>query len=150
MMSSNQPKSNIEGEAALEKYRTGMKNLGRSLIILSVFQLVVGTAILAHRFELLILIILGVMATVHMVMGCLLLRNHGWANNLVAVWAALILTANFVWFGMQSEQQQQQAAASNGSGTGNLISMLIAGALLYYSIKNNSALRKVRAAGLEP
>lgn len=147
-MSSHEAKTNIEEEAALKKYRKGMNDLGRGLIALAVLQLIVGggvgVAILVTRFEPLLLVIVGGMGTVHLLMGLLILRNHGWANYLVAVWSALLLVANFAVMSMQGR------AGERGSNPGGCIGLLIAVALFYYSVKNLWRLRKVRAKGLEP
>src|SRR5262249_43786252 len=81
------PRGNVNVGAAFTKYRKGMKDLGRSLVVLAAFQLLVGVLILTLKFEPEILILLGGMIAVHFVLGLLLLRNHGWANYCVAAWA---------------------------------------------------------------
>lgn len=143
-MSSDEPKAIVEGDATLKKYRKGMKDLGKGLIVLAIFQLVFGGAvILAPKFEPVILFILGGMGAVNLIMGLLLLRNLGWANYLVAVWSSFLLAINFLKMGIQTEQQQKSV-----SNPGSYLGFLIAGALLYYSVNNLQYLRKVRRSGL--
>src|SRR4051812_6169088 len=92
--------------AALHKYRKGMKDVGRSLLVLAVLQLAFAGIVLAIKFEPIILTILVVMAVMHLVMGLLILRQQGWANYLVATWATLILAANCIWMGLQGALQK--------------------------------------------
>jgi hypothetical protein len=116
-----------------------MKDLGRGLLVLAIFQLLVGGALFAFTFELLLLVVVSGMGVLHLIMGLLILRNQGWVNYLVMAWSALLLATSCV--GMQAEQQK------TSSNPGGCLGWLLAGALFYYSAQNVSALRKARAAG---
>lgn len=136
--------ANPRAKRALEDYHNGMRNLGRSLLALSILQIVIGSVLLAVAMDPLILAIVGVMAVAHIAMGVLILLGHAWVNYLVVGWAVLILAANLVGLGLQADQPQ------GASSPGGCIGMLIAAALFYYSVRNLQTLSKVRAAGLEP
>src|SRR5947209_6096440 len=112
-MATGDPQASGQGEAALKKYRKGVRDLGRSLLVLAVFQIVVGGAILAIQFEPVIAALVGGMAAVNLVLGLLLLRNRSWANHLVAVWSVLLLATSRLGIGTQGEQQP---AGSNLGG----------------------------------
>ena len=149
-MSTEESKTKNTGEAALQKYRKGMKALGRSLILLAILQLVIGAAVLAiSRGELIVVIVaiaavLGFMGAVHLTLGILLRRNYYWANYLVAAWGCLLMAGMFLQIGMQAGQGDSKA------NPGSCLGLLIAGAMLHYSFGNLSARRQARAAGLEP
>jgi hypothetical protein len=144
-MATQDPTSNPAAEAALKKYRQGMKELGQGLIALAVFQGAVGILLLATGFASpLYGAIAGVMAALHLVLGWLLLRHRSGVNWFVAVWSALLFATSCLGMGIQSGQGRQ------GANPGGCIGLLIAGVMFYSSVRNLINLRKAQAAGLEP
>jgi hypothetical protein len=121
-----------------------MKELGRSLIVLAAFETLIGGVILVIAFSPLNVAAVGGTVALHLVMGVLLLQNHGWVNYLVAVWSIVLLALNCIGMVPSADSQRR------GIYTGNVLGLLVAGALLFYAIRNLSELRKARAAGLKP
>jgi hypothetical protein len=126
-------------DAAVAKYRKGMKDLGRGLIALAFLQLFAGAIAFAAVRESVIPVVIVAFGVLHAVLGVLALRLHGWVNYAVAMWATLLLFLNLIALGTQTQQ-------ANPLGW---IAFLIPGALLYYSIKNLSAWGNAKAAKLD-
>ncbi len=138
-----QPESSAQ--QALKRYHKGMKDLGRSLIILSVLQLAVAGLVLAiSAKETFLLAILGGMAALHLLFGILLLQRHFWVNYLVALWGAAILVLNCMMLG--SAETPQRGAGS----TGSLVGIFIAIAFIYYANKNLQEYKRLRGGNLQP
>jgi hypothetical protein len=93
-------------------------------------------------FDPLLLGILASLATADLMLAWLILRNHAWANYLVALFATFLFVLACAGLGSTAEQKP-------GANTGGCIGILIIGALFYYSVQNLSVLWQVRAAGLK-
>jgi hypothetical protein len=120
-------------------YRKGMKDLGRGLIALALFQIVIGGLILAALGEVLGLVIVGGLGLWHFALGIIAIKQHAWVNYVIAAWGVVILGLNMVALTVP--------ASTPGSGTpGIYIGFLVAVSLLYHSIKNINALSKARLA----
>jgi hypothetical protein len=141
--------SDLEPESsaqqAVKRYRKGMKDLGRSLILLAVLQLLVLALVFGlHRENTVLLALLGGLAGIHVLFGILAIQMQVWVNYLVIVWGALILVLNVAALGMVQDSQR------GGPNCGQFIGMLIAGALIYYANKNLQEYKRVKAGGLNP
>lgn len=132
------PAPSSPGEVARKKYRKGMKDLGRSLLVLAALQAVLGGALFALTREPIVLGLLAILAGAHVVMGGLLLLGHGWVNYLVAVWGCLLVGSVLLQIASPAPEGRRPTTI------GPCIGLVIAVALVYYSIQNLSAKAGVR------
>lgn len=121
--------SSATARLARKQYEQGMKDLGRSLIVLASLQAVDCLFSLAARVPPWLGILVGVLAPINFTLGCFALRRHLWVNIVVVVFAGLQLLLNLAALG---QQDPGQAGASAGSCVGVLILV----ALMYYSLNN--------------
>lgn len=131
-------------ESALKKYRKGMKELGRSLLVLAGIQAICGGAYFSLTLDPLFFIILAIMSMTQILMGVLLLRRHAWVNYFVAIWGAFLLVGTFVSIGTPPMRREYQIML------GPCVGMFIAASLVYYSTQNILARRRLRAVKIDP
>jgi hypothetical protein len=129
-------------ESSIEKawnlYRKGMKDLGRSLIVLGVLQFLLLALISAVRFDPIMIVALGTMILIHCGLGFFAVAMHYWVNPVIAVWSTLLLVSNYLALGGEQPQKPR-------TNMGPCFAFLIAGAMLYCALKNRRLYREASA-----
>jgi hypothetical protein len=113
---------------AFAQYEKGMKELGNGLIVLGVFQAIVGAVPLTANPSIMLGLVIGNMVALNIFLGVFARKLHAWVNYVVAFLACVLLAFNLI--NLFSEQP------NSGSGIADCVSYIIPAALLYYSVNN--------------
>jgi hypothetical protein len=134
------PTSSAAGERALALYKKGMKDLGRSLLLLCALQVLGAILIVLSVFDPVALAIVGILAAIELGLGICVLQMQSWANYAVAVVGGLILAANLYAMGARNQGGITSVTTCLG--------IVIGAGLIYLSINNLKALRRARSLGM--
>lgn len=123
-------------KSAQAAYRRGMKDLGWGLIIYAALQFCGAPLILTVLQKPFAAVVVGGMAVLHLALGVLALLEFAWVNSAVCIWASVLLALNLI--GVMFLNNNPAGAL------GGCFGFIIAGTMLYFSIKNVGALQKAR------
>lgn len=133
------------GQPQLDRYKKGMKDLGRSLILLGCLQAVLGLLV-APTGDVILLAVVVALGALNITLGIFAILLHSWSNYVVALEGALALALNLAAIALV----QPSGKGDTGlSGTGTCLGFVIAVGLIYMSVQNIRALGQAREAGAD-
>jgi hypothetical protein len=123
------------------RYRKGMRALGNGLIFLGVlWGIATALFVTINTGDPPITgVFVGVMAVLYMVLGVFARGLRAWVNYVVAVLACLQLVILFLSVTIVGQRPGRAA-----EGIGTWLGLIVAAALLYYSINNIQVLRRAK------
>jgi hypothetical protein len=128
-----------------------MRDLGNGMIALALLQIALASLLVViasgpekNRAETIVVtVVIGVLASTFLGLGILARRRHAWVNYVVATLAVLVLGVNIINLG-----RTEGETARPGAGTGTCFGLVIAAALLYYSVTNLQWLSRAKVEEL--
>lgn len=133
------------GQPQLDRYKKGMKDLGRSLILLGCLQAVLGLLV-APAGDVVLLAFVVALGALNITLGIFAMMLHSWSNYVAALEGGLALALNLAAVALVPPSGKGDTGLSS---MGTCLGFLIAVGLLYMSIQNIRALGHARKAGAD-